>query len=292
MLSLVPTSNNAGENFSMFGSATQPKNSGKSQKFQKSGRRLVNSAPSGQYDKKEEERKVKISNNASLDEIDKILEDDALALLNIRKEISGAQFEELEKIRLTVLSIKKEFDQYHVGNNMKEKQVQDLCDQYTALVGVDKSTNQTQTSAKSQMDDLTEQTTIVLEDLAAEQRTIKMQNLMIKRLDDEIGKCRIEIAKANVTLDHAKHDLSLAENNLQVNRQSLLEQESQLEKLQNTLRQRKDQRESKIQMLHHLSVEGEQSVAKLQMSLNENSKVLLSNIFIIILFLKIIFCVF
>jgi chromosome segregation ATPase len=292
MLSLVPTSNNAGENFSMFGSATQPKNSGKSQKFQKSGRRLVNSAPSGQYDKKEEERKVKISNNASLDEIDKILEDDALALLNIRKEISGAQFEELEKIRLTVLSIKKEFDQYHVGNNMKEKQVQDLCDQYTALVGVDKSTNQTQTSAKSQMDDLTEQTTIVLEDLAAEQRTIKMQNLMIKRLDDEIGKCRIEIAKANVTLDHAKHDLSLAENNLQVNRQSLLEQESQLEKLQNTLRQRKDQRESKIQMLHHLSVEGEQSVAKLQMSLNENSKVLLSNIFIISLFKKIIFCVF
>jgi chromosome segregation ATPase len=276
MLSLVPTSNNAGENFSMFGSATQPKNSGKSQKFQKSGRRLVSSAPSGQFDKKEEERKVKISNNASLDEIDKILEDDALALLNIRKEISSAQIEELEKIRLTVLSIKKEYDQYHVGNNMKEKQVQDLCDQYTALVGVDKSTNQTQTSAKSQMGDLTEQTTIVLEDLAAEQRTIKMQNLMIKRLDDEISKCRIEIAKANVTLDHAKHDLSLAENNLQVNRQSLLEQESQLEKLQNTLRQRKDQRESKIQMLHHLSVEGEQSVAKLQMSLNENSKVLIS----------------
>lgn len=274
MLALVPGSNNAGD-FSMFGSATQPKNTGKSQKFQKSGRRLVTSAPSGQYanDKKDEEKKIKISNNASLDEIDKILEDDALALLNIKKEISNAQDEELEKIRMAVLSIKKEYDTYYVNNNNKERQLQNLIDQYNTLMGVEKSTSVTQTNAKSLMDDLAEQTTVVLEDLAAEQRTIKMQTLMIKRLDDEIGKCRLDIAKANVSLEHAKHDLTLAENNLQLNRQTLLEHENQLEKLNNTLKQRKDQRESKINMLHSLSVEGEQSVAKLQQSLNENSKV-------------------
>jgi chromosome segregation ATPase len=274
MLSVIPGNNITGENLATFASATQPKSSGKSGKFQKSGRRLVNSAPSGQYgQKKDADAKVKVNTNASVDELDKMLEDDALALLNIKKEISAAQEEELEKIRMSVLMIKKEHDSHYVSNNSKEKQLQDLLDKYNALVGIDKSTSITQTGAKTQMNDLTEQTSVVLEDLAAEQRTIKMQNLMIKRLEEEIGKCRIDIAKSTSTLDHAKHDLSLAENNLQVNRQSLLEQEQALEKITNTLKTRKDQRENKIHMLHALSVEGEQSVAKLQQSLHENSKV-------------------
>jgi chromosome segregation ATPase len=273
MLSVIPGSNNTGENFATFASATQPKNSGKSGKFQKSGRRLVNSAPSGQYAEKKEDSKVKVNNNASLDELDKMLEDDALALLNIKKELTTAQKEELEKIWESLVKLKKEHDNYFDINNSKEKQIQNLLDQYNALVGVDKSTSITQTSSKTQMNDLTEQTSVVLEDLACEQRTIKMQNLMIKRLEEEIGKCRIDIAKSTSTLDHAKHDLSLAENNLQVNRQALLEQEQALEKITNTLKSRKDQRDNKIHMLHALSVEGEQSVVKLQQSLNENSKV-------------------
>lgn len=279
MLSVVPGTNTTNENFSMFASATQPKNTGKSGKFQKSGRRLVNSAPSGQYgnnniDKKDEDQlRKKFANNASIDELDKMLEDDALALLNIRKEITHAQADELEKVRITVTTLKKEHDHYHVHNNMKEKQFHSFLDQFNTLIGVDKSTSMTQTSAKSQMDDLTDQTSIVLEELSSEQRTIKMQTLMIKRLDEEIGKCRLDIAKATVNLEHAKHDLSLAENNLQVNRQYLIEQENQLEKFNQTLKLRKDQRENKIHMLHSLSAEGEQSVAKLQQSLNENSKV-------------------
>lgn len=282
MLSIVPTNNTGNEGFATFASATQPKSTGKTGKFQKSGRRLVNSAPSGQYangdksggkEKDDDNRRLRYNNNASINELDKMLEDDALALLNIRKEITSVQEEELEKIRTNVLIIKKEHDNYYVQNNLKEKQLHSLIDQYNSLVGVDKSTTMTQTQAKSVMDELTEQTSVVLDDLAAEQRTIKMQTLMIKRLEEEIGKCRIDIAKANVTLEHAKHDLSLAESNLQVNRQSLLEQENQFEKLTNTLKSRKDQRDNKINMLHSISIEGENSVAKLQQSLNENSKV-------------------
>jgi chromosome segregation ATPase len=284
MLSIVPGggggSNVANENFSMFASVTQPKNNGKSGKFNKSGRRLVQSAPSGQYadaSKKEDEKnRIKYNNNASLDELDKMLEDDALALLNIKKDINQAQHDELEKIQTSVLSTKKEYDSYYVTNNSKEKQFQALVDQINSLVGVDKSTTITQKSAKSVMDELTEQTTTVLEELGAEQRTIKMQTVMIKRLDEEIGKCRIDIAKATVNLEHAKHDLSLAENNLQLNRQYLLEQESQFEKLQNTLKTRKDQRENKINMLQSISIEGEHSVTKLQQSLVDNTKVSLN----------------
>jgi chromosome segregation ATPase len=202
-----------------------------------------------------------------------MLEDDALALLNIKKDINQAQHDELEKIQTSVLSTKKEYDSYYVTNNSKEKQLQALVDQVNSLVGVDKSTTITQKSAKSVMDELTEQTTTVLEELGAEQRTIKMQTVMIKRLDEEIGKCRIDIAKATVNLEHAKHDLSLAENNLQLNRQYLLEQETQFEKLQDTLKTRKDQRENKISMLQSISIEGEHSVTKLQQSLVDNTKV-------------------
>lgn len=274
MYSVVP----GGNAFSATtANAIQPSSSAKIGKFGKhSGRRLVASAPSGQQQQSQSEKlptKSKATlGNASLEEIDKILEDDALALLNIKKEITAAQTEELLKIQAALLMTKKEYDSIVVQNATKERELDALRIQCQSLVGVDKATNVTQKEAKTAMRELTDQTAQVLDDLAAEQRTIKMQTLMIKRLDEEIGKCRVDASRAMISVETAKHDLQLAENSMQVNRQYLLEQEAQLDKLQQTLKQRKDQRESKINMLHNLSVEGEMSIMKLQTSLMESSR--------------------
>ena len=277
MFSIVPGGSTSSSTGGGLFSSTEPKAPPRTGKFQKhTGRRVVTSAPSSQVQepKKESVRdRPKFNGDTSIEELDRMLEDDALALLNIKKEINNSQTEELEKLRGSLLAIRKEYDNYFVANNAKEKELQALLDKYNSLVGVDRATSSTQQFAKGAMNDLTEQTAQVLDDLAAEQRTIKMQTLMIKRLDEEIGKCRIDIAKANVGVEHAKHDMQLAENNLQINRQYLLEQENQLEKLNQTLKSRKDQRENKISMLHSLSVEGEQSVAKLQHSLMESTRV-------------------
>lgn len=288
MYSIVPGGGGGSMSSSTGGglfSSTEPKAPPRTGKFQKhAGRRVVTSAPSSQVQepKKESVRdRPKFNGDTSIEELDKMLEDDALALLNIKKEINNSQTEELDKLRFSLLAIKKEYDNYFVANNAKEKELQTLLDKYNSLAGVDRATNSTQQFAKGAMNDLTEQTAQVLDDLAAEQRTIKMQTLMIKRLDEEIGKCRIDISKANIGVEHAKHDMQLAENNLQINRQYLVEQENQLEKLNQTLKSRKDQRENKIHMLHSLSVEGEQSVAKLQHSLMETTRV--SNLLLLLL---------
>lgn len=269
-------SNNNNESFAVVASSTEPKIAARIGTFDKHpGRRVVTSAPSGQYSKNQEEdkNKTKFTVNASLEELDKLLEDDALALLNIKKDINDAQVQELAKLRLSLISSKKEYDSLLISNNIKEKEFNSFAVRYNSLVGVDKAINITQGEAKGNMQYLQEQTSEVLEELAAEQRTLKMQNLMIKRLDEEIGKCRIDTSKAVVNVEHLKHDLTLAENNLQVNRQYLIEQEGQLEKLNNTFNTRKDQRNNKINMLHSISVEGENSVTKLQHSLMETSQV-------------------
>ncbi len=283
MLSIVPGVSSSSSNkssvkglFGMIASSTEPKAPPRSAKFQKGGRRVVTSAPSGQPPEKKTESvrdRPKFTGDASIEELDRMLEDDALALLNIRKEITNAQKDELEKARMSLLSIRKEYDTLYVANNSREKELNSCVDRFNSLMGVDVATESTQSTAKCVMTELQEQTAQVLDDLAAEQRTIKMQALMIKRLDDEIGRCRLDIAKANIAVEHAKHDMGLAENNMQINRQYLLEQESQLEKLNGALKQRKDQRDSKMHMLHSLSVEGEASVAKLQSSLMETARV-------------------
>ncbi|RYG69818.1 hypothetical protein EON64_01770 [archaeon] len=253
----------------MIGSLTEPKIAGRIGKFQNHSGRKITSAPSGE---KKESRSAKVNANASIDEIDKILEADAIALLNIKKEISLTQNEELFKLQDSLLTVRKEYDTLLVANNSKEREYMSMVDKYNSLVNVDLADTSDAHSARAVMQRLQDTTAEVLDDLAAEQRTLKMQTLMIKRLDNEIGKCRMDISKALVALEHAKHDMTVSEGVLQANRQELIDQEAAYEKLQQTLKSRKDQRESKMGMLNSLSLEGESSVLKLQSSLNESAR--------------------
>eukprot|EP01031_Cornospumella_fuschlensis_P034433 gene34433-41675_t len=253
----------------MIGSSTEPKIAGRIGKFQNHAGRKITSAPSGE---KKEARGAKVNGNTSIDEIDKILEADAIALLNIKKEISLTQNEELSKLQDSLLSVRKEYDALLVANNSKEREYMSMVDRYNSLVNVDLADSSDAQSAKATMQLLQDTTAEVLDDLAAEQRTLKMQTLMIKRLDNEIGKCRLDISKALVVLEHAKHDMTVSESVLQANRQELIDQEVAYEKLQQTLKSRKDQRESKMGMLNSLSLEGESSVMKLQSSLAESAR--------------------
>jgi chromosome segregation ATPase len=257
----------------MIASSTEPKIPGRIGKFQNHSGRKITSAPSNEKKEDSVRNRNKFSANTSIEEIDKLLEADALVLTSIKKEISHAQKEELAKLQEAVMQVKKEYDTYLVANNLKEREYFSSLDKYNSLINVDRADVSTLESAKSVMKTLSDQTTEVLDDLAAEQRTFKMQSLMIKRLDTEISKCRVESSKALAVLDQAKHELSIAENTLQTNRQELLEQEAAFEKLQLTLKARKDQRENKMNMLNSISLEGESSVMKLQSSLAETARV-------------------
>jgi chromosome segregation ATPase len=265
------TPRHANNNGVILASSTEPKLSQRTGTFGKhSGRRLT-SGPSSQ-DKKDDGGRI-FPTNASMEEIDKMLEDDAFALLNIKKEITNSQQDELTKLRVAVMAAKKEYDSMHIANNILEKEVNSFQAKIISLQGVDKSSLANNFAMQDVVNDLAERNSEVLTELAAEQRTIKMLSLMIKRYDAEIAQCRLDTAKANTHVEHAKHDLTVCEHSAQNHRQELLELEMEHEKMQSTVKQRQDQREGKITMLHTLSAEGEQSVARLQQSLMETAKV-------------------
>lgn len=117
------------------------------------------------------------------------------------------------------------------------------------------------------------QVTEVLDELQCEQRSFKMQTHMIDRIKAEISDCRVEMAKATVLADQAKHDYGLVLSSVQSNKQDLLEDEKCLEKLLASMKQKNEQREIKLNMLHSISIEGENSVAKIQSVLFANSPV-------------------
>lgn len=237
------------------------------------GRKLVSQPKVHQLSKKDSARGKKGTENATIEELDQMLEDDALVLLNMKKDITNSQKDELLKIKMTVLSIKKEHDTIHVANNLKETQLKSLQDKYTALANVEQST----ASSSADVDELTkslrEQADVVLEEYEAEQRSIKMISLMLRRLEKEISQCRIDTAKVTILVEHAKHDVDLTEVSVQASRQEVSDQEAQLDKLNATLKARKDQRDQKISMLHGLSHDGENSVARLQNSITEHTRV-------------------
>lgn len=260
----------------MYSSAREPKASPRAKKFDKhAGRKLVNTIPNSQLVTKKEGSKMKpkSTDNASIEELDQMLEDDALVLLNMKKDITNAQKEELQKLKDTVLSLKKEYDTIYVSNNLKERTLKSIKDKEITLQKVEEASYSNSALVQNETHDLTEQAEFVLDEFAAEERTIKMQNLMIKRLESEISQCRVDTARAMISVEHAKHDVCITENNLQNNRQELSDQEVQLEKLSTTLKARKDQRDKKLGVLHNLSLDGENSVARLQQSLAESSRV-------------------
>jgi chromosome segregation ATPase len=226
-------------------------------------------------EKKDPASKVKVKNseNATIEEMDQMLEEDALVLLNMKKDITVSHNEELLKLKLSVLAVKKEYDLLHVENEFKERKLQAVRDKEMALSGVDEAAKTTNASAEEHAQDLNNLSTTVLDDYAAEQRTIKMLMLMIKRLEKEINQCRVDTAKATVTVAQAKHDVGVSEGNLSSNRQELLEQETQLEKLNATLKTRKENRDEKMNMLHTMSVDGENSMARIQHSIDEDTRV-------------------
>jgi len=58
--------------------------------------------------------------------MDRILEEDSLALLSIRKEITNIQQLELKKLQNALLTMQKEFDVLLTANNFAEKKLKEI----------------------------------------------------------------------------------------------------------------------------------------------------------------------
>lgn len=227
------------------------------------GRKLVESEKSKTAGH-EEKKPPRVKKLTSMDDIDRILENDALDLVNMKKDVVHVQQSEVNKSRQLLADIQRQFDTLHVANNLKEKEYQGLLDSITTLQNVGLARVETTGQAESVKTSLATECEEVMEMLAAEQRTFKMQSHMIHRLEKEIVECKSESALVQFSCDQSKHELTSVDSTLRISRQELLEQERVLEQLQQTVKSRKEQREEKMAMMNNIVSEGEHSVAKVQ----------------------------
>ena len=221
---------------------------------------------------------------ASIEDLELILELDSMALTNMKSDITKAQHEELIKIQNNLLNLQKEFDTILISNNIKQKELQSYEDKLLSLQDVDSSVQNEAEILEENIKLLNIQNEEAIIELLEEQRSIKMQRHMIKRLNEEITLTKIETNKAVTVSEQTKHDLEIVANSILMSKQELIEEELVLEKLLNTMKARKEQRDGKINVLHHISIEAENSIIKLQTSLLDNS-VTAQVVFLILVFL-------
>jgi len=74
-------------------------------------------------------------NNTSMEELDRMLENDALVLMNMKKDLEITQKAEIEKAYANLSAIQKEHDTLKRDNNLKEMALRKLMDSCLTLEG-------------------------------------------------------------------------------------------------------------------------------------------------------------
>jgi hypothetical protein len=232
------------------------------------GRKLVGKEKNSQSTTNMDERnaakspRTRVGNN--MDDLARMLENDELALLNMKKDITEVQKIEIAKGRKQLMEIKKEHDAIFIINTMREKEVKDLHDRCKTLEHITEVKEVNGSAASNKLKSLNSELEESLESLAAEQRTLKMQNHMLTTLHEEIAECRIESGNIIFEIEKTNHEVGGVEGTLRLSKQELSEQEKILTEITSTLKNRKEQREEKMGHLNSMVIDGEMSIAKLQ----------------------------
>jgi DNA repair exonuclease SbcCD ATPase subunit len=215
-------------------------------------------------------KKQRAKKPATLEDIDKILEKDALDLTNMKREVIEAQNAEINKAQAALTAIQREHDAIRVANNTKEKELNHIMDTIRTLSNVGVARVETTDAANTTKQALNEDCEQTLENLAAELRTLQMQNLMASRLEKEIVETKTECALVSINHEQVKHDLAGLESTLRLCRQELLESEKELENLMTTVKSRKEEREVKMGLMFGIVSESQSSVLKIRKELEHS----------------------
>jgi chromosome segregation ATPase len=254
--------------------AQQPAHSPRSGRFEGGGRRLVSSTGGGDQQQQQSPRSaVKRSPRVqTMEDMDKRIAQDALTLINMKREIVESQKAEVVKAQSLLAAIRKEHDTLHVSNERLLSQINSILAKANSLETVDKgvkaSGNATQDMANSfrkQIEEADEMNT-------AEQRTLRMQQLMVSRLDLEIAELRALSAKATFKLDTLRHELVSTESTLMLSKQERGTQEHKFNEMRRTIDGLTKERNNKIHMMQSIIDDGEMSLSRVQGSVFDTLK--------------------
>ena len=223
------------------------------------GRKITNSLPNGEPEKDKTLQKRK-KGATTMDELDRMLDKDHIALLSMKKDIGEAQKQEITKSGRELLNLQKEYDALRIANGLKEKELAKITDDIVQLRGLESVACSTTTIVQDEVSGIKSELKRVNDDLDAEQRTLKMLTLISKRLTDEIAECRVQTTKVQFDLDIVKHEVVASESTLTLSRQELAVQEKQVDSLLKIVKARREERSAKLKQLKTIVADGEASV--------------------------------
>jgi len=146
------------------------------------------------------------SRQMDIDDLDRILQLDATSIQNVRRDIVDASKFEVGKARKDLSDVKKEYDGLYASNMLKEKELASLRDEIKSREVLMDSNRTTELSLITKIKEQNNRQSKIIERISAEQRTMKMLNHMVTRMEREIAALTIEIQtkavhKDSLTLD-------------------------------------------------------------------------------------------
>lgn len=223
------------------------------------GRKLV---PSKTSNPPQEQKPKPRRQHTTLEELDRMLEDDALGLLNMKKEMQQNQDVELNKSLTLLADLKKEYNALKIANDEKHKSISKINDRITELTGIQHSNLALGVDYDDIFNEIRSRMEAITEHLEAEARTSKMLGLMLKRLDEEINVCRTNTSNVSLSFENSTHEYNLLQNALTQSKHELAELEKRLEKMTSTVRMRRAEREVRMEALNTIVMEGQNSYQK------------------------------
>lgn len=200
------------------------------------------------------------------DDVDKLLENDAAALLNMKKEIQIAQENEMIKARAYLASLQKENNSLKISNDAKTKQHAELVDTQATLEAYIKEGEGNAGGCYVVIDRINENLKEVDDDMQAEGRTHDMMIFMRHRLEQEIFGIKSTTHELSQQLESVRSEYAAIDSAVRITRVELAVEEKHVDTLQKSVKERSDQRVRKMQQLQNLVNEGEYSAARAQES--------------------------
>ena len=200
------------------------------------------------------------------DDVDKLLENDAAALQNMRKDIQDAQEKEMVKARAFLSSLQKENNGLKISNDAKSKQYAELIDTRATLEAYIREGEGNAGAGYRIIDGINDSLKDVEDDMAAEGRTRDMMTFMRHRLEHEIFSIKTTTHELSQKLETVRSEYAAVDSAIRITRVELAAEEKHVETLQKSVRERSEQRIQKMQQLQNLVNEGECSVARAQES--------------------------
>ena len=249
--------------------------------FQGGGRKIVNggggvnkenkkaggqAAAAGNGNGHGDGKEKKSHQGASLEELDRLLEEDALELMNMRRNMAGAQAIELQKAQRMLATMKTEYNELKIKNDEKELVVRKVNDKIVELQAIQATKENIGSKVEDVYSNLRKEITEINEQIENEMRLNRMQGHIFKRLDEEIAVCKKETAVESAILDSSAHDFTSLSNSLQTTTKDLTDLEKKMDKMIGTIKFRKQQRDEKMGMLNSIVQEGQNQMEKVQAS--------------------------